>query len=52
MTLNPRTALIVLALAGVGVLLVVWGLTVDYKCGNKTKRASATDNSALVLACP
>jgi hypothetical protein len=27
-------------------------LTVDYKCGQKPKRASASDNSGLVLECP
>ena len=31
---------------------VVKTLTVDYKCGNKAKWASATDNTALVLSCP
>ena len=31
---------------------VVKTLTVDYKCGATAKRASASDGSGLVLACP
>jgi len=31
---------------------VVKTLSVDYRCGNTAKRASASDGSGLVLACP